>query len=86
MSTFTNKDLLHHHTSWISDDGIHHIIFLLEDDGSCSMRYKSGSVVSVTLILEAFKYVGFKTDFYYRTYAWKLFSLPCFALVVNIVP
>jgi hypothetical protein len=31
------------------------------------MRYKSGIVVSVTLILEAFEYVAFKAAFDYRT-------------------
>jgi hypothetical protein len=57
-----------------------------EDNGSCSMRYKSGIVVSVTLILEAFEYVAFKVAFDYRTSAWKLCSFPCFTLVVDIVP
>jgi hypothetical protein len=51
---FTTILLLIHH------DGIHHINLLLEDSGSCSMRYKSGIVVSVTLILEAFEYVALK--------------------------
>jgi hypothetical protein len=60
MSTYTDEDLLHHHTSLIHHDGIHHINLFLEDSGSCSMRYKSGIVVSVTLILEAFEYVALK--------------------------
>jgi hypothetical protein len=60
VSTYTDGDPLHHHTSLIHHDGIHHINLLPEDNGSCSMRYKSGIVVSVTLILEAFEYVALK--------------------------
>jgi hypothetical protein len=86
MSTYTDEDPLHHHTSPVHHDGIHHISLFPEDNGSCSMRYKTGIVVSVTLILEAFEYVSFKVDFHYRTSAWKLCSLPCFTLVVDIVP
>jgi hypothetical protein len=72
--------------SQVHHDGIHHIILLPKDDGSCSMRYKSGIVVSVTLIFQAFEYVAFKAAFDYRTFAWKLCSLPCFTLVVDIAP
>jgi hypothetical protein len=54
MSTFTDEDSLHHYTSPIHNDGIHPINLFPKDSGSCSMRYKSGIVVSVTLILEAF--------------------------------
>ena len=86
MSTYIDGDPLHHHTSPVHHDGIHHISLFPEDNGSCSMRYKSGIVVSVTLILEAFEYVAFKVSFDYRTYAWKLCYLPCFTLVVDIVP
>jgi hypothetical protein len=86
MSTYTDGDPLHHHTSLVHHDGIHHITLFLEDNGSFSMRYKSGIVVSVTLILEAFEYVAFKVAFDYRTSTWKLCSLPCFTLVVDIVP
>jgi hypothetical protein len=60
MSTYTDEDLIHHHTSPIHPDGIHHINLFSEDNGSCSMRYKSGIVVSVTLILDAFGYVALK--------------------------
>jgi hypothetical protein len=60
MSTYTDEDPLHHHTSLIHHDGIHHIILFLEDNGSCSMRYNSTIVVSVTLILEAFECVALK--------------------------
>jgi hypothetical protein len=60
VSTYTNGDSLHHHTSMIHHDGIHHIKLLLKDSGSFSMRYKSGIVVSITLILEAFEYVALK--------------------------
>jgi hypothetical protein len=60
MSTYTDEDPLHHHTSLIHCNGFHHINLFLEDIGSCSMRYKSGIVVSVTLILEAFGYVALK--------------------------
>jgi hypothetical protein len=60
MSTYIDEDPLHHHTSLIHHDGIHHIDFFLEDNGSCSMRPKSGIVVSVTLILEAFGYIALK--------------------------
>jgi hypothetical protein len=42
----------------IHHDGIHHFNLLREDNGSCSMRYKLGIVVSFTLILEEFKYVA----------------------------
>jgi hypothetical protein len=86
MSTYTDEDLLHHHTSLVHHDGINYIIMFLEDRGSCSMRYKSGIVVSVTSILEEFEYVAFKDAFDYRKLAWKLCSLPCFTLVVGIVP
>jgi hypothetical protein len=58
MSTCTDRDPLHHHTSLV-----HHISLLPEDDESCSMRYKSGIVVSITLILEAFECVAFKVSF-----------------------
>jgi hypothetical protein len=85
MSSYTDEDPLHHHTSSVHRDGIHHISLFPKDNGSCSMRYKSGIVVSVTLILEAFEYVAFDVAFDYRTYAWKLCSLPCFTLVVDIV-
>jgi hypothetical protein len=63
MSTYIDGDPLHHHISLVHHDGIHHIILFLEDNGSCSMRYKLGIVVSVTLILEASEYVSFKTIF-----------------------
>jgi hypothetical protein len=86
MSTYKDGDPLHHHTSSVRHDDIHHINMFPEDNGSCSMRYKSSFVVSVTLMLEAFEYVAFKAAFDYRMYAWKLFSSPCFTLVVNIVP
>jgi hypothetical protein len=60
MSTYTDEDPLHHHTSLIHRDDIHHINLFHEDSGSSSMRYKSGIVVSVTLILEKFGYVALK--------------------------
>jgi hypothetical protein len=60
MSTYTNGNPLHHYTSLIDHDGIHHINLLVKDNVSCSMRYKSGIVVSVTLIFEAFKYIALK--------------------------
>jgi hypothetical protein len=72
MSTYIDEDPLHHHTSLVHHDGIHHIILFPKDNGSCSMRYKLGIVVSVTLILKVFEYVAFKVVFGYRTYAWKL--------------
>jgi hypothetical protein len=68
------KTPIHHHTPLIHDDGINQISLLLKDNGSFSMRYKSGIVVSVTLIFEAFKYVAFKAAFDYST------------LVVDIAP
>jgi hypothetical protein len=86
MSTYTDGDPLHHHTSLIQHDGIHHIKLFLEDNGSSSMSYKSGIGISVTLILEAFEYVSFKYSLDYKMSAWKLCSLPCFTLVVDIVP
>jgi hypothetical protein len=87
MSTYTDEDPLNHHTSLVHHhDVIHHISLFLKDNGSCSMRYKSGIVVSGTLILEAFEYVAFDATFDYRMSAWKLCSLPCFTLVVDIVP
>jgi hypothetical protein len=58
VSTYIDEDSLHQHTPLIHHDGIHHINLLLEDSGSFSMRYKSGILVSVTLILEAFEYVA----------------------------
>jgi hypothetical protein len=58
MSSYTYEDPLHHHTFSIHRDGIHRNKLFPEDNGSCSMRYKSGIVVSVTLILEAFGYVA----------------------------
>jgi hypothetical protein len=42
-------------------------------------------MVSLISIFEAFEYVAFKIVFYYVTSAWKC-SLPCFTLVVDIVP
>jgi hypothetical protein len=45
---------------WIHHPGIHHTGFLPEDIGSFSMRYKSGIVVSINLIFEAFEYVVLK--------------------------
>jgi len=86
MSSYTNEDPLHNHTSLVCHDGIHHISLFLEDIGSFSMSYKSSIVVSVTLILEPFEYVAFKVAFGYRMSAWKLCSLPYFTLVVDIVP
>jgi hypothetical protein len=86
MYTYTNEDLLHHHTSSIHYDGIHHINLFPKESGSLSMRYMSGIVVSVTLILDAFEYVAFKAAFDYRKFAWKLCSLNCFTLVVYIAP
>jgi len=71
MSTYIDGDPLHHHNSPFHHDGIHHISLFSEDNESCSMRYKSGVVVSITLILEAFKYVAFKDTFDYRTSSWK---------------
>jgi hypothetical protein len=50
MSSYTNEDPLHNHTSLVCHDGIHHISLFLEDIGSFSMSYKSSIVVSVTLI------------------------------------
>jgi hypothetical protein len=38
-------------------DGIHHTSWLLRGIGPCSMRYKSGIMVSVISIFEAFEYV-----------------------------
>jgi hypothetical protein len=69
MSTYTNGYQLHHHTSSVHHDGIHHISLFPKDNGSLSMRYKSGIVVSDTLILEAFEYVTFKASFDYRNSA-----------------
>jgi hypothetical protein len=86
MSSYTYEDPLHHQTPPFHHDGIHHINLFPEDNGSCSMRYKSGIVVSVTFILEAFEYVAIKVAFDYRTSNWKLCSFPCFTLVVDIVP
>jgi hypothetical protein len=60
VSTYTDGESLHHHISLIHHDGMHHINLFLEDGESCSMRYKSGTVVSVTLMLEAFEYVVLK--------------------------
>jgi hypothetical protein len=60
-STYTYKDPLHHHTSSVRHDGIHHISLLPKENGSFSMKYKSGILVSVTLILEAFEYVAFES-------------------------
>jgi hypothetical protein len=65
MSTYTDEDPLHHHTSPDHHHVIHHINLFPEYNGSFSMRYKSGIIVSVTLILEAFEYVSFKVFFYY---------------------
>jgi hypothetical protein len=76
----------HHHRSQVHHEGIHHISLLLEDIGSCSMRYKPGIMVSVISIFEAFEFVAFKIAFDYVTSAWKLCSLPCFTLVVDIAP
>jgi hypothetical protein len=78
MTENTNKDTLYHNTYWIRLDGIHHIILLPKDNGSYSMRYKSSIVVSVTLILEEFEYVAFKSTFDYRMPTWKICPLPCF--------
>jgi hypothetical protein len=86
MSSYTYEDPLHHHTSLVLHDAIHHISLFLEDSGSFSMRYKSGIVVSVTLIHESFEYVAFKVAFDYIAFAWKLCSLFLFTLVVDIVP
>ena len=86
MSTYVDEDLLHYHTSLIHHDGIHHINLFLEDNESCSMRYKSGILLSVTLILEAFEYFALKATLDYKTLAWKLCSFPCFTLVADIVP
>jgi hypothetical protein len=86
MSTCPDRDSIHHHIYWIHHDGINHISLLSKDDGSFSMRCKSGIVVSVTLIFEAFEYVSFKVSFDYRMSTWKLCYFPCFTLVVDIVP
>jgi hypothetical protein len=72
MTNTTDIYPLQHHTSWIHHVGIHHIKSLLVDNGSRSMSYKSGIVVSVTLILESFEYVAFKVAFDYRMSTWKL--------------
>jgi hypothetical protein len=70
----------------VHHEGIHHINLLPEDIGSCSMRFKPCIMVSVTSIFEAFGFVAIETAFDYVTSAWKLCSLPCFTLVVDIVP
>jgi hypothetical protein len=41
--------------------------------------------VSVISICEAFEFVPSITAFDYVTFAWTLYSLPCFTLVVDIV-
>jgi hypothetical protein len=86
MSTYIDGYLLHHHTSLIHHDGIHHIILFMEKNGSFSMRYESGIVVSVTLILEAIECVALKATLGYKTSSWKLCSFPHFTLVVDVVP
>jgi hypothetical protein len=70
----------------VDHDGIHHISWPPEDIGSCSMRYKSGIMVSVISIFEAFEFVTSITAFDYVMFAWTLCSLPCFTLVVDIAP
>jgi hypothetical protein len=62
-STCTDRGLPHHHTSQIHHDGICHTSLLLEDIGSCSMRYKPGIMVSVISIFEAFEFIAFKSFF-----------------------
>jgi hypothetical protein len=42
-------------------------------------------VVSVILINEAFEYVAKGSTLILKTFAWRLCSLPCFTLVVDIV-
>ena len=86
MSTYTDGNPLHHHASLVHHAGIHHINLFSKGNGSCSMRYKLGIVVCVTFILESFEHVAFKVAFDYRTSTWKLYSFPCFTLVVDIVP
>jgi hypothetical protein len=70
----------------VDHDVIHHINWPLEDIGSCSMRYKSGIMVSVISIFEAVEFVTSITAFDYVTFAWTLCTLPCFALVVDLRP
>jgi hypothetical protein len=86
MSTYIDGYLLDHNTSLVHRDGIHHITLFPKENGSCSMRYNSSIVVSVTSVLEAFEYVAFKVVFDYIVFAWKLCSLFLFTLVVDIVP
>jgi hypothetical protein len=70
----------------LRDNSIHHISWPPEDIGSCFMRYKSGIMVSAISIFEAFEFVASITAFDYVTISWTLCSLPCFTLVVDIVP
>jgi hypothetical protein len=42
-------------------------------------------MVSVTLIFEAFEHVAKESSLDYGTFAWKLYLLPNFTLVVVIV-
>jgi hypothetical protein len=53
MSTYKYGGPLHHQTYLVHHDNIHHISVFPKDNVSCSMRYKSGILVSVTLILDA---------------------------------
>jgi hypothetical protein len=80
------RDTFPHHTSWIHDDVINHIILLPEDDEYFSMRYMSRVLVSVTLIFEALEYAPFIVSFHYRTFAWKLCSFPCFTWLLTLLP
>jgi hypothetical protein len=69
-------------SSW----GYPYTCLFLEDIGSFSMRYKPGIMVSIISIFEAFEFVSVETSFNYVTSPWTLCSLPCFTLVVDIVP
>jgi hypothetical protein len=70
----------------VHHDSIHHISCLLKDIGSCSMRCKPCIMVSVISIFEAFEFVACIISFDYVTFAWALFSMPRFTLVVDIAP
>jgi hypothetical protein len=48
------------------------------------MRYKLGIMARVISIFESFEFVASIMDFDYVTFAWTLWSFPCFTLVVNI--
>jgi hypothetical protein len=86
MSNFIDKGPPHHQRSQVYHEGIHHIRLFLKDIRSWSMRYKPSIMVSIISIFESFEFVAFKVAFDYVMSVWKLCSLSCFTLVVDIVP